>query len=179
MSASQVLLERAGGVAVVTLNRPEVRNAIDVALLGGLRAVLAEADADPGVGAIVLTGADPAFCAGLDLRQLGSSAANLVAGSSTPWAPLRTPLVGAINGAAVTGGFELALNCDILVASERARFADTHIRVGVLPGWRLSVLLPLAVGRGIARRLSLTGEFLSAEAALRAGLVTEVVAMPT
>jgi enoyl-CoA hydratase len=75
----------------------------------------------------------------------------------------------------VTGGLELALNCDILVASERARFADTHARVGVLPGWGLSVLLPLAVGRGTSRRMSLTGDYLSAADALRTGLVTQVV----
>lgn len=170
------------GTAVVTLNRPDVRNAIDPALLRGLRTALHELDADDGVGAIVLTGADPAFSAGLDLRRLASPDGGLVddavhrSVSQAPWGdPLRTPLIGAVNGAAVTGGLEIALNCDILVASERARFADTHARVGVLPGWRLSVLLPLHVGPGLARRMSLTGDFLPAPDALRAGLVTEVV----
>ncbi|CPW41352.1 Probable enoyl-CoA hydratase [Mycobacteroides abscessus] len=86
------------------------------------------------------------------------------------------PVIGAINGAAVTGGLELALSCDILIASEKARFADTHARVGILPTWGLTTLLPLSVGRGLARRMSLTGDYLSAEDALRAGLVTEVVA---
>jgi enoyl-CoA hydratase len=85
------------------------------------------------------------------------------------------PVIGAINGAAVTGGLELALYCDILIASERARFADTHARVGILPTWGLSVRLPQKVGVGLARRMSLTGDYLSAEDALRAGLVTEVV----
>jgi enoyl-CoA hydratase len=84
-------------------------------------------------------------------------------------------VIGAINGVAVTGGFELALNCDFLIASERAAFADTHTRVGVLPGWGLSVLLPQLVGFGLARRMSYTGDFLPAAEALRAGLVTEVV----
>jgi enoyl-CoA hydratase len=87
-----------------------------------------------------------------------------------------TPVIGAINGAAVTGGLELALYCDILIASENARFADTHARVGLLPTWGLSVRLPQKVGVGLARRMSLTGDYLSAHDALRAGLVTEVVA---
>ena len=85
-------------------------------------------------------------------------------------------MIGAINGAAVTGGLELALYCDILIASEQARFADTHARVGLLPTWGLSVRLPQKVGVGMARRMSLTGDYLSAADALRAGLVTEVVA---
>jgi enoyl-CoA hydratase len=85
------------------------------------------------------------------------------------------PVIGAINGAAVTGGLEIALYCDILIASEQARFADTHARVGLLPTWGLSVRLPQKVGVGVARRMSLTGDYLSAADALRAGLVTEVV----
>ncbi len=85
------------------------------------------------------------------------------------------PVIGAINGAAVTGGLEFALYCDILIASEQARFADTHARVGLLPTWGLSVRLPQKVGVGMARRMSLTGDYLSAADALRAGLVTEVV----
>jgi enoyl-CoA hydratase len=85
------------------------------------------------------------------------------------------PVIGAINGAAVTGGLEFALYCDILIASDNARFADTHARVGLLPTWGLSVRLPQKVGVGMARRMSLTGDYLSADEALRAGLVTEVV----
>ena len=89
---------------------------------------------------------------------------------------MRKPVIGAINGAAVTGGLEIALYCDVLIASERARFADTHARVGLLPTWGLSVRLPQKVGVGMARRMSLTGDYLSADEALRCGLVTEVVA---
>ncbi|MGR7024360.1 enoyl-CoA hydratase [Geodermatophilus sp. URMC 62] len=180
-----VLVERDGPVATVTLHRPGVRNALSPGLLARLREAMAALDADEGVGAVVLTGADPAFCAGLDLRQLGGGAIDPSAGASAdaddgrpswqPWARLSTPVVGAVNGPAVTGGLELALHCDVLVASERARFADTHARVGILPGWGLTVLLPLAVGRGLARRMSLTGDHLDAAGALRAGLVTEVV----
>ncbi|MGC7238449.1 enoyl-CoA hydratase-related protein, partial [Mycobacteroides abscessus subsp. abscessus] len=92
------------------------------------------------------------------------------------WPDMTKPVIGAINGAAVTGGLELALYCDILIASENAKFADTHARVGLMPTWGLSVRLPQKVGVGLARRMSLTGDYLSAQDALRAGLVTEVVA---
>lgn len=182
MTAPVLLAERDGRVATVTLNRPEVRNALSADLIASLRAVMRALDGDDGVDVVILTGADPAFCAGLDLKQLGSTGRNASLGTSDgetpgwfPWPPLAKPVIGAVNGVAVTGGLELALNCDILVASDRARFADTHARVGVLPGWGLSVLLPLVVGRGLARRMSLTGDYLTADEALRAGLVTQVV----
>lgn len=183
MSAPVLLVDRAGRVATVTLNRPQARNALSAELIGSLRATMQELEADDDVDVVILTGADPAFCAGLDLKQLGSSGENASLGGAGedgrpswfPWPQLSKPVIGAVNGFAVTGGLELALNCDILIASDRARFADTHARVGVLPGWGLSVLLPLMVGRGLARRMSLTGDYLSAEDALRAGLVTQVV----
>ena len=183
--ADLLLVERTGGVGVVTLNRPTVRNALSSDVLGALPAVLVALDDDPAVRAIILTGADPAFCAGLDLRELGSSASNLGADRSavggrhwpvwSPWPDLATPLVGAINGPAVTGGLELALHCDWLVASERARFADTHARIGVMPGWGMTVLLPEAVGRRAARDMSSTGRFVTADEALHLGLVGRVV----
>ena len=113
------------------------------------------------------------FCAGLDLKELGDTTD--LPDISPKWPPMTKPVIGAINGAAVTGGLELALYCDILIASEQARFADTHARVGLLPTWGLSVRLPQKVGVGMARRMSMTGDYLSAEDALRAGLVTEVV----
>jgi enoyl-CoA hydratase len=114
------------------------------------------------------------FCAGLDLKELGDTTE--LPDISPKWPPMTKPVIGAINGAAVTGGLELALYCDILIASEAARFADTHARVGLLPTWGLSVRLPQKVGVGMARRMSLTGDYLSASDALRTGLVTEVVA---
>ena len=113
------------------------------------------------------------FCAGLDLKELGDTTE--LPDISPQWPPMDKPVIGAINGAAVTGGLEFALYCDILIASEQARFADTHARVGLLPTWGLSVRLPQKVGVGMARRMSLTGDYLSAADALRAGLVTEVV----
>ena len=168
-----ILLQADGPVALLTLNRPAARNALSAELRTRFFAALADADADPGIDVVILTGADPVFCAGLDLKELGD-----VAGPpdiSPRWPAMSKPVIGAINGAAVTGGLELALYCDILIASERARFADTHARVGILPTWGLSVRLPQRVGVGLARRMSLTGDYLSADDALRAGLVTEVV----
>lgn len=163
-------------VAVVTLNRPERRNAISGTLLAALRDAVAGLDGRADVRAIVLTGADPAFCAGLDLTELGQPGGPLSGTSGRGALPrLRTPLIGAINGAAVTGGLELALACDFLVASDRARFADTHARVGVMPGWGLTVALPEAVGLRRAREMSATGNFITAPTALAWGLVNHVV----
>ncbi|HZZ47394.1 MAG TPA: enoyl-CoA hydratase [Pseudonocardia sp.] len=168
-----------GPVATITLNRPGARNAISVELLDGLRAAMAAADADESVEAVVLTGTDPAFCAGVDLKQIGDKASGLFdtifEDAHSPWPPISKPVIAAVNGPAITGGLELVLNCDIVICSERARFADTHARVGVLPGWGLTVLLPLAVGRSRARQMSLTGDLLTAAQAHEAGLVTEVL----
>jgi enoyl-CoA hydratase len=174
---ADVLCERRGGVAVVTLNRPDRRNALSATLLAGLRTSVAQLDASPDIRAIVLTGADPAFCAGLDLAELGDQDSPLgTAGSSPVLPPLSTVLIGAVNGAAVTGGLELALACDFLIASERARFADTHARVGIMPGWGLTYALPEAVGLRRARQMSATGNFVDARTALAWGLVNDVVA---
>lgn len=159
-------------VRTLTLNRPDARNALSSALRSKLFSALAEADNDDEVDVVILTGTDPAFCAGLDLRELAEHIPDL----SLTWPLMTKPVIGAINGVTVTGGLEIALCCDVLIASERARFADTHARVGLLPGWGMSVRLPMAVGSRLARRLTLTGDFLSAKQALAAGLVTEVVA---
>jgi enoyl-CoA hydratase len=175
-----LLIERRGRVRILTLNRPKSRNALNPALIGSLRAALGEADADDKTDAVILTGSDPAFCAGVDLREisnLGDDAKISAEGIPTgnPWRPLAKPVIGAINGAAITGGLELALACDFLIASDRARFADTHARIGLAPRWGLTSRLPAAVGRGFARRMSLSGDFVTAAEALRVGLVTQVV----
>jgi enoyl-CoA hydratase len=178
MTESVVLLDVDGPVATITLNRPASRNAISGELLARLGEAMAVAEADDEVRAVILTGADPAFCAGVDLKELGQQTSILreaASGGTGPWTPVSKPVIAAVNGAAVTGGLELVLNCDIVIASDRAVFADTHARVGVLPGWGLSVLLPLAVGRSRARQMSFTGDFLLADQALTAGLVSEVV----
>jgi enoyl-CoA hydratase len=160
-------------IRTLTLNRPQARNALSSALRARFYAALRDAQGDDDVDVVIVTGADPVFCAGLDLKELGDTTE--LPDISPKWPPMTKPVIGAINGAAVTGGLELALYCDILIASEQARFADTHARVGLLPTWGLSVRLPQKVGIGLARRMSLTGDYLSATEALRAGLVTEVV----
>lgn len=173
-----VLTDVAERVAVVTLNRPAVRNAVSGELLTALRDAMARVDARDDVDAIVLTGAGPAFCAGLDLKAVGAGdpvlLAELGGDARGPWEPTVKPVIGAVNGPAVTGGLELALHCDLLLACERATFADTHTRVGVLPSWGLSVRLPDAVGRRTALRMSLTGAPIDADEARSAGLVVDV-----
>ena len=180
--AEALLLERNGGVATLTLNRPAARNALSANLIRSLQATMRLLDEEDEIGAIVLTGADPAFCAGLDMRELAAGTDNpameLVMNGPVPAAPWRVskPVIAAVNGVAVTGGLELVLHCDLVVASERAAFADTHARVGILPSWGMTPLLPRAVGTRVARQMSLTGEFLSVADAFRLGLVSEVLA---
>jgi enoyl-CoA hydratase len=166
-------IETQDRVRTLTLNRPQSRNALSAELRTRFFGALRDAEADADVDVVIVTGADPVFCAGLDLKELGDT--TQLPDISPQWPPMAKPVIGAINGAAVTGGLEIALYCDILIASEQARFADTHARVGLLPTWGLSVRLPQKVGVGLARRMSLTGDYLSAADALRAGLVTEVV----
>jgi enoyl-CoA hydratase len=170
-----------GPVRVLTLNRPESRNALSRDLIRALHAALKESDADQSVRAVVLTGADPAFCAGVDLKEAARDGMDYFNEFQTnsciaAVAEMRTPILGAINGATFTGGLELALGCDFLVASERAVFADTHARVDILPGGGMTARLPRVVGAAMARRLSMTGEVVDAARAERIGLVTEVVA---
>jgi enoyl-CoA hydratase len=185
MSDTDVLaLDVTDRVATVTLNRPGARNALNRELRAALHRTVRDLDGDDRVDVVVLTGADPAFCAGLDLKELGSGAGASVEAlghddrppqERGPFPLVGKPVIGAINGVAVTGGFELALRCDFLVASERAAFADTHARVGIMPDWGLTVLLPQAVGVRRARELSATGNFLDAATALEWGLVNHVV----
>jgi enoyl-CoA hydratase len=177
-----VLVDVADAVATVTLNRPEARNAISGELSRELEKAITDLDGRDDVRCMVLTGADPAFCAGMDLKALASELRSVQQGRQrTPLAffgflpPHDTPVIGAINGPTITGGLELALGCDFLIASERARFADTHARVGAMPGGGLTIRLPQLIGVDRARRMSLTGDFVDAETALAWGLVTEVV----
>lgn len=180
---SLVTIERDGPVAVVTMNRPEAMNALSGALRAELAAAMVEVNADPSVHAVVLTGAgERAFTAGLDLKELGTAglgAANASEPAANPVKAIeqcRKPVIGAINGVAITGGFEVALACDILIASENARFADTHARVGIMPGWGLSQKLARLIGISRAKELSLSGNFLDARTACEWGLVNRVVA---
>ena len=185
MSEPVLLVERSEGIATLTLNRPRVMNALSRELRGALVDAFRDIEADDAVGVVILTGAGRAFTAGLDLKELGGEA-----GASTdvqtavgPGANVvgviescSRPVIGAVNGVAVTGGFEVALACDLLIASTEARFADTHARVGIFPGWGLSQKLSRIVGPGRAKELSLTGNYCTADQALAWGLVNRVVA---
>ena len=178
---SDVLLRRRRGpVEVLTLNRPERRNALSAELLGALEAAVAnlrEPAASGEVGAVVIIGTDPAWCAGLDLTELaeGGGALGRGEGLMAALGALDAPVIAAVNGPAVTGGLELALACDVRIASERARFADTHARVGIHPGWGMTANLPRLVGTSRAREMSFTGNYVGAEEAARWGLVSRVV----
>lgn len=184
MDAPLVLVDRATpGLAVVTLNRPQAMNALSVDLMTTLAQQIDALGADPGVRVLLLTGAGKAFCAGLDLKEIGAGHNRLGGGERgvtglDPVAALERfagPVIGAINGAAVTGGFELALACDVLLASPAARFADTHARIGIAPGWGLSQKLSRVIGPYRAREVSLTGNWVSAEQAAAWGFVNRVV----
>ena len=199
MTGMTVLVDRdPSGVAVVTLNRPEAMNALSRQMRRELTEAIDSLAQDTEIRVMILTGAGRGFCAGLDLKELGTAGAQVLSssaavnlgiggGSSGDGAvsasvdPMQAimrfkgPVIGAINGAAITGGFELALGCDVLLAATTARFADTHARVGVMPGWGLSQKLSRVIGPYRAKELSLTGNFLSAEQAAAWGLVNRVV----
>ena len=175
-----VLTSDHGAVRLLTLNRPAARNALNRELIRATYAALTAADADDSVRAVVLSGAGPAFCAGVDLKEAQRDGLKYFQefrsqSCISAVAKMRTPIIGAINGATFTGGLEMALGCDFLVASERAVFADTHARVGILPAGGMTARLPEVVGAAMARRLSMTGEVVDAARAERIGLVTEVV----
>jgi enoyl-CoA hydratase len=179
MSEPVLLVEKNDGVATLTLNRPEQMNALSLELRWALKDALEAIRTDREVGVVILTGAGRAFCSGLDLKEMGSAVRN----ASAPQPPdppsllraLPQPVIGAINGVAVTGGFEISLSCDLLVVTPKTRFADTHARVGLIAGWGLGARLSRAVGLARAKELSLTGNFLSAERAYEWGLVNRIV----
>jgi enoyl-CoA hydratase/carnithine racemase len=162
---------RDDSVVVITLQRPRARNAINFEMA---QAIVDAFHATQDAAVIVLTGADPAFCAGLDLRNLGTENLADLPPFVASVATSENPVIAAVNGPAVTGGLELALACDFIVASELARFADTHLRVHVFPGPVL-VDLPRRVGMARAREISLTGDFVDAAEAHRIGLVNRLV----
>jgi len=181
MSDPVLRIEKDAGIATLTLDRPQAMNALSRQLRTEIAEAFAAAQADPEIRVVILTGAGRAFCAGLDLKELeggmpggarDTSARDMLAAIGA----FEGPVIGAINGFAITGGFELALACDLLIASSEARFADTHARVGILPGWGLSQKLPRLIGIHRAKELSLTGNYLSAERAEAWGLVNRVVA---
>lgn len=179
MTRETILVERDGPVAIVTLNRPDALNALNRALRADLVEAFSDLAADDSVRVAILTGAGRAFTAGVDLKEAGQTGFALGADGGSidlakglaafPW-----PIIGAINGFAITGGFELALMCDVLLASENAKFADTHARVGIMPGWGLSQKLSRLIGISRAKELSFSGNFLDAGTAEKWGLVNRV-----
>ncbi len=176
---SNLIVEKHDGYAIFTLNRPDEMNALSRALRAELIAALADCGADPAIQVLILTGRGRAFCAGLDLKELseaeGDSSGDVNNDLVKSMAAFDGPIIGAINGHAVTGGFELALACDVLIAAEGARFADTHARVGLLPGWGLSQTLPRLIGLSRAKEVSFTGKPVFAAQAYDWGLVNHVV----
>jgi enoyl-CoA hydratase len=185
MSEPVVLVTKEDGVATVTLNRPEKLNALNRDLRQAFCRTMQELRDDPEAQVVIITGAGRAFCAGLDLRELGEDAktesgALVRDGSNVSFISviddMQVPVIAAVNGFAVTGGFEMVLACDMIVASEDAQFADTHARVGVMPGGGMTARLPRAIGIRKAKEFSLTGNYLSSREAERIGLVNHVVA---
>lgn len=183
MAESVLLVEKSEKIATVTLNRPNAANALSMELRAALGRAFNELKDDPEVEVVILTGAGKAFCGGLDLKELSEkgikiddpSEVKVGASFFINASEFDKPIIGAINGAAVTGGFEVALLCDILIASTNAVFADTHARVGFIPGAGLSQKLSRIIGLGRAKELSLTGNFISAKQAEAWGLVNRVV----
>ena len=176
-----IIVEYQGPVALITLNRPEAYNALNRDLSTAIVRTFDELATNASVHVIVLTGAGKAFCAGVDLKELTTNPGVLKEGGMGTNSPMvralrncGKPIIGAINGPAVTGGFELALACDFLYAATNARFADTHARVGLLPGWGLSQKLGRLIGINRAREASLTGNFIDAETAMAWGLVNKL-----
>jgi enoyl-CoA hydratase len=178
---SLVVVEREGGVGVVLMNRPEALNALSSELMDAVVGALEELDGDEQIRCIVLGGNERAFAAGADVGELAAATPielyeNRRIDRWDAIRRLRTPLVAAVSGYCLGGGCELAMACDLIVASETAQFGQPEINLGVLPGAGGTQRLTRAVGKALAMDVILTGRFLSADEALRAGVVARVVA---
>jgi len=178
MSDPLVLFERDGAIATLTLNRPDKRNALNLALWGELEQHLAAIEAaGPEIGVVVLRAAGSVFCAGNDLKERGAKSpsrfyqAKLV----TRLADLAQPVIVAVQGGCFTGGLELALAADIIIAAQSASFADTHGKFALVPAWGMSQRLPRRVGQWKAREMSFTGHPVSGVEAVRIGLANHCV----
>jgi enoyl-CoA hydratase len=187
MSETPILTERRAGAdgaldtLLVTLNRPKQLNALNDALMDALGAAVTAADADPGIGCIVITGSDKAFAAGADIGAMaGYSYMDAYLGNyiTRNWEQLRSvrkPVIAAVAGFALGGGCELAMMCDVIIAADSARFGQPEIKLGIIPGAGGTQRLPRAVGKAKAMDMVLTGRMMGAEEAERAGLVSRVV----
>src|SRR4051812_44718883 len=179
-----LVVDDADGIRTITFDRPEVKNALSSAMRAQFCEVLSDAERDTDIKAVIVTGTDPAFTAGVDFKEVTAGSATRkwsaydAQFSVNPGSALRamsTPVISAVNGVCVSGGLEIVLSSAFAVASDRARFADTHAKLGVVATWGLTALLPRAVGIRMARELSITGRFVEADEALRIGLVNHVV----
>jgi enoyl-CoA hydratase len=175
-----ILVETRGRVGWITLNRPEALNALNSQVMHDIVAAASAFDADPGIGAIVVTGSERAFAAGADIKEMESkSGLDMVMddhfGGWARFAAVRTPVIAAVSGYALGGGCELAMMCDIILAADTAKFGQPEINLGVIPGMGGSQRLVRAVGYYKAAELVLTGRLMGADEAERAGLVSRVV----
>ncbi len=184
MTYETIVVEREGPVAVVTLNRPKVLNALNAAMIGELRELFAAFELDDAVRAVVLTGAgDRAFAAGADIGELNALPSPVAAvrlarrgqALTLQIERLSKPVIAAVNGFALGGGCELAMGCDIRIASENAKFGQPEVNLGLLPGYGGTQRTAKLLGRGMAMYLCLSGEPIDAREAHRAGLVERVV----
>ena len=181
MNYETILVSRSERVGTITLNRPEALNALNSQVMAEVTSAAAEFDADPGIGAIIITGSAKAFAAGADIKEMATLSFSEVFGSDffADWgklAAVRTPLIAAVGGYALGGGCELAMMCDVLIAAETAKFGQPEIKLGVLPGMGGSQRLTRAVGKAKAMDMILTGRTIDAAEAERIGLVSRVVA---
>lgn len=175
-----ILTEQRGRVGLVTLNRPQALNALNKATMDELVSAVRRMDADPGVGAVVLTGSSKAFAAGADIKEMAEQ--DYMDMYASDWfrdweefTRLRIPTIAAVSGFALGGGCELAMMCDLIIAGDNAKFGQPEINLGILPGMGGSQRLTRAVGKAKAMDLILTGRFIGAEEADRCGLVSRVV----
>ena len=179
---SNILVERRGAVGIVTLNRPQALNALNAALIAELGAAFDELESDPAIGAIVLTGNDKAFAAGADIKEMADKtymqayAEDFITRGWERVAQCRKPVVAAVGGVALGGGCEGAMMCDIVIASETARFGQPEINLGTMPGAGGTQRLARFIGKAKAMDLCLTGRMMDAAEAERAGLVSRIVA---
>ena len=173
-----VLIKHIDNIAIVTLNRPQALNALSAELRKSIVQAFKSLAKDERTQVIIITGAGRAFTVGLDLKELGEEIDSVTKRSAeqidVAMASCPQPIIGAVNGFAITGGFEIALMCDFLIASTNAQFADTHARVGVVPGWGISQRLPRLIGINRAKEVSLTGNYLDAKKALDWGLINQI-----
>ena len=181
MSEALVLVENRGRVGLLTLNRPKALNALNDALMDELGAALLAFDADPDIGAMVITGSEKAFAAGADigamkdLSYIEAYASDFITRNWETLRRIRKPVIAAVAGYALGGGCELAMMCDIIIAADTAKFGQPEIKLGVIPGAGGTQRLPRAVGKAKAMDLALTARMMGAEEAERAGLVSRVV----